>query len=221
MSQAQVMSSGARPNGVNGGAGGQPSRLDRWMGAAEAPQRKFIPLTPEMVMKLTAQQLLEITTNNLSILGEQYNAEFLADLPNGHRLVTPKQFKPQVLQSAPYMGACKIGEVMLAKKDGKILTHQMFMANFIGQINTADPSKLYIPTKKEVSNTPKMFFGLNVVVDAVLQNPLGFQRTLGKDGVSFQTTDKEEAMYLVNAAATGRSVEAVRAQMAPRMAAAR
>ncbi len=208
MSQTMVMSSGQRQMGVpQAVAAAGPSRLERWGVVESDSTPKIVQITPQMLQTMSPQEIARIAMSNIAIWGGQENDFFTKLLPANHMLRKPKKFDPQILQKAPYLGSCKIGEVLVEKKnDGSMVTQQMFMANFIADIDTSGKGDLFNLQSKDIGNGPKMFYSLNLVLDPS-GKPIGFDRGKGKGGVSFQTLNKADAAWHIAAAATGMTVE--------------
>jgi hypothetical protein len=216
MSQTLVMSAGQRQAGVLPLQMASTSRLDRWTGAENATVAKLVKITPQMLQQMSPEEIARIAMSNIAILGGQDAELFHSKLPVGHKLLAPKSFKPQLLKQAPYLGSCKIGEVVLAENNGKRLINQMFVANFLADIDTgSQDGNLYKLHNKNISDSTQMYFGMNVVVDRS-GNPLGFDRSRGKAGVSFQTENRAEALWQIAAASTGMTVEQLREKMGKR-----
>jgi hypothetical protein len=212
MSQAMVMSSGQRQAGVPQQT--RVSRLDRWTGKVDETG-KIVQITPQMLATLSPQEIMKLAMNNIAIWGQEGYDEFVAQITGAHKLRKPKEFKAQLLPKVPYLGAVKLGEVILAEKDGKFLINQIFSSNFVADIDTSGKGDLYNLRSKEPGNAAKMFYGMHVVVDR-LGNPLGFERSRGKNGVSFQTTSRAEAAVQIESAATGQNVDMLRERFTAR-----
>ena len=194
---------------------GDVSRLDRWIGLDDAAAPRFVPLSEEKIRQMKPEDILKLTMNNLALMGQSEIDLILNLLPENHQLRRPKQFKPMTLRNLPHLGACKVGEVIVSKADGKYLVNQIYLANFEAGIDTSGRGDLFREVSREVSNKPRMYYGLNVVVDRMGQ-AIGFDRSAGKGGIAFQTTDKAEAVWHIAAASTHQSVEALRASRGAR-----
>lgn len=194
---------------------GDVTRLDRWLGIPEEVPARFVPLTPDMLKTMKPEDILKLTMNNLALMGQSEIDMILKLLPEQHSLRRPKAFRPMPLRKLPYLGACKIGEVIVREHNGKYLVNQIYMANFEADLDTSGQGDLFLGISKEVSNKPRMYYGLNVVVDRMGQ-ALGFDRTTGDGGVAFQTRDKAEAVWQIAAASTHQTVEQLRAKRAPK-----
>ena len=194
---------------------GDVARLDRWLGISEEAPPRFVPITPDMVKTMKPEDILKLTMNNLALMGQSEVDMILKLLPDNHSLRRPKTFKPMPIRKLPYLGACKMGEVIVKEQGGKYLVNQIYMANFEADIDTSGERDLFTGITREVSNKPRMFYGLNVVVDRMGQ-ALGFDRNAGDGGLAFQTTDKAEAVWHIAAASTHQTVEQLRARQAGR-----
>lgn len=214
MLQTMVTNSGQRPGAgmpPQASGGQSASRLDRWLGSDDGDSR-IIEITPEMLASKTPQEIAKIAMRNLAIFGSQQHAFFKSKLPSEHKLITPKEFTPVLLPKSSYLGRCKVGEVLLARSGDKALVHQMFTANFLADINTSGKGDLFNLHNKNIGNTPKMFFGMNVIIDR--NGPIGFDLSRGKNGITFQTENQTEAAWEIAAAATGQTVEQLREKLA-------
>ncbi len=187
------------------------SRLDRWLGEQENGPR-FISLTPDLLKRMKAEEILKITMSNLAILGSEEARQIVSLLPKAHKLRVPKAMKPRALPTMPYLGACKIGEVIRGQDGDRFHVTQMFMSNFVSEISPAPNGDIFRNVKKEIGNTTKMFYALDLICDNT-GRALGFDRSTGKNGLSFQTQNKADAVWEIAAAATGQTVEALRAKL--------
>jgi hypothetical protein len=215
MSQTMVMSSGQRQAGVpQHMAPSGTSRLERWLGNP-TESGKIVQITPQMIQSMSPQELMKIARNNIAIWGQEGYDEFVSQITGSHMLRKPKAFTPLLLPKVPYLGSVKLGEVILAKKDGKYLLNQIFTSNFVADIDTSGKGDLFNLHDKGPGNSAKMFYGMHVVVDRQ-GNPLGFDRSRGKNGVSFQTTKRAEAAVQIESAATGLNIDMLRERFAAR-----
>lgn len=194
---------------------GDVTRLDRWLGITEEAPARFVPITPELLKTMKPEDILKLTMSNLALMGQSEIDLILKLLPESHSLRRPKTFRPMPLRKMPYLGSCKVGEVIVREHNGKYLVNQIYMANFEADLDTSGQGDLFHGITREVCNKPRMYYGLNVVVDRVGQ-ALGFDRTAGNDGIAFQTNDKAEAVWQIAAASTHQTVEQLRAKRAPR-----
>ncbi|CAN7628934.1 hypothetical protein [Rhizobium sp. LjRoot258] len=87
---------------------------------------------------------------------------------------------------------------------------QMFIANFDGDLDTADGANFYKPASRDFG---QMFYGVHILVDR-FGNPLGFDRGRGENGVAFKTKDVTKALYSIASASTGLSIEALQKRAA-------
>jgi len=188
------------------------AKYTRWFhGEAGEPEpmatsaKKFRRLAADMVLS----EVIAVTKENLSILGDDANHLFASSLPTGHRM--RKAIRASILQSVPHLGACKFGEVVTEHGPNAIAVTQMFIANFDGEINTsAGGTDLYKPRSQDFD---QMFFGLHVLLDRN-GNFLGFNHRLGENGLAFQTKNISTALYNVASTTTGLSLEALRKRAA-------
>lgn len=187
------------------------TRLDRWVGLDDGSPLRFVELTQDMLKILKPEEIHKLTVGNLTIMGQSEIGQISKLLPANNKLRPPKALRPSTLKGLPYLGSCKIGEVLLREQAGQFVVNQIFMSNFEAEIDTGAEDDLFVGVSKEVSNRPRMFYGLNVIVDRVGQ-AVGFDVNSGRKGLSFQTRDKAEAIWHIAAAATNQSVEALRAK---------
>jgi hypothetical protein len=219
--QAQAMNSTMRaavpPSAIQGG---QPSRLDRWLGEPGVASQ-FVTITEEMLRKLTPEQLFAITQKNLPILGAQARDLFVSKLPEAHKLQVPDRLGGTPLKKAPHLGSCKIGHVVLGRDGDRVHLNEIFMSTFDADIDLTDGSGDYFKLKdKQVSNDPRMIYGVHTIcrVETVAGKsrltPVTFNTKAGDRGVAFSTSNKVEAFYNIVAASTGRSIDEVKAMAA-------
>ena len=187
------------------------TRLDRWVGLDDGSPMRFVELTQDMLKILKPEEIHKLTVANLTIMGQSEIGQITKVLPSNSKLRQPKALRPSTLKGLPYLGSCKIGEVLLREQGGQFVVNQIFMSNFEAEIDTGAEEDLFVGVSKEVSNRPRMFYGLNVIVDRVGQ-PVGFDLNSGRKGLVFQTRDKAEAIWHIAAAATNQSIEALRAK---------
>lgn len=212
--QAQVMNNANRIAANVAGQGQANSRLDRWLGEAAPGGPKLITLTEEMLRKLTVEQMLEITRNNLPILGKQAHSLFVPKLPEGHKLMTPKEFRPLPSRQAPYLGACKIGQVVVGRDGDRFHVNEVFMSTFDADIDLSGKNgDLYVLKDKNVSTEARMFYGINTIWNSK-GDMLGFDMQRGDKGVAFQTNNQREALFEIAAASTGVTVEELKQRLA-------
>jgi hypothetical protein len=231
MMQAQVMNNANRSPAMMAAAaqqGGGSSRLDRWLGDnTPLSASKLIMLTEEMLRKLSPEEILKITAQNLPIIGAQARDMFLSKLPEGNKLQSPEKLQGTPLRSAPYLGSCKIGHVVVGRDGDRVHLNEIFMSTFDADIDlTGKSGEIFKLKDKKISHEPRMIYGVNTIckVETIAGKsrlaPLGFNFQQGDRGVSFKTSNKVEAFYEIVAASTGRSIEELRAA-AVRNAAAR
>lgn len=174
--------------------------------------KKFRRLAADMALA----EIIAVTKENLSILGDDANHLFASSLPTGHRM--RKAIRASILPSVPHLGACKFGEVVTEHGPNAIAVTQLFIANFDGEINTAaGGTNLYKPRSQDFD---QMFFGLHVLLDRN-GNFLGFNQRLGENGLAFQTKNISTALYNVASTSTGLSLQALQERAAINRSAAR
>jgi len=184
------------------------ARYARWFhGETAEPEpmatsaKKFRRLAADMAVA----EIIAVTKENLSILGDDANQLFASSLPTGHRM--RKAIRATVLPSVPHLGSCKFGEVITDRGTDAIAVTQMFIANFDGEINTAAGGPdIYKPRSQDFD---QMFFGLHVILDRN-GNFLGFNKRLGEGGLAFQTKSISTALYNVASASTGLSLQTLK-----------
>ncbi|MBO9098952.1 MULTISPECIES: hypothetical protein [Rhizobium] len=169
---------------------------------SETSRARFRKILPTM----DAIEVASATRENLSILGNDAHDLFSDRLPANNRM--RKANRSSVLPSIPYLGSCKFGEVVVGQSSASYSVLQLFIANFDGEFDTSAGASFYKPNSREFD---QMFFGVHVVVDRD-GNPLGFDRKRGVDGIAFKTKDLNKALYNVAAAATGLSMEQLKAR---------
>ncbi|TLX16331.1 hypothetical protein [Rhizobium sp. MHM7A] len=230
--QAQVMNNANRSPAMMAAAAqqsGGSSRLDRWLGDSAPSAAKLIMLTEEMLRKLSPEEILKITAQNLPIIGAQARDMFISKLPEGNKLQSPQKLQGTPLRSAPYLGSCKIGHVVLGRDGDRVHLNEIFMSTFDADIDLTGKTKtgeIFSLKDRKISHEPRMIYGINTIckVETIGGQsrlaPLGFNLQQGDRGVSFQTNNKVEAFYEIVAASTGRSIEELKAAAA-RNAAAR
>lgn len=235
MMQAQVMNNANRgPMMMANQQGAGQTRLDRWLGGeapSPAPQPvqsssapKLIQITEEMLSKLKPEQILQITMNNLPIIGHQIQKEFVSKLPAGHSLKSPQSFNPMPIKSAPYLGSCKIGHVIQGREGDRVYAKEFFMSTFDADIDLSGKTgELYLLKDRKISNQARMVYGINTISRIETDGQgrsrmktMAFNVSEGDRGVVFKTNSKEEALYELAAASLGLTVEEFRARMAPR-----
>lgn len=161
-------------------------------------------LRPIDIARMAAAEIGTITLSNLGILGDENFNMFAGKLPSNHKM--KKHLHPSLITKdiAPWLGSCKLGEVWGGRnKDGLNQVQQFFIGNFDAEINTSGKGGVYQIRNKDFS---QVFYSLHMLID---DNKAfrGFDRSLGSDGVAFQTGDMREAHYGIASAALGMTVE--------------
>lgn len=227
--QAQAMNNANRSPAIMAAAaqGGGSSRLDRWLGQSSPAPAKLTVLTEEMMRKLSPEQILQITKQNLPIIAAQARDLFISKLPEEHKLRSPETLQGTPLRSAPHLGSCKIGHVILARDGDRVHLNEIFMSTFDADIDlTGKSGEIFQLKDRKISHDARMIYGVNTIckVETIAGKsrlaPLGFNLQHGERGVNFKTNNKVEAFYEIVSASTGRSIEELKAAAA-RNAAAR
>jgi hypothetical protein len=226
--QAQVMNNANRSPAMMAAAitrGGSSSRLDRWMGESSPAAGKIITITEEMLRQLTPEQILNITMQNLPLIGAKARDMFVSKLPEGNKLQAMKELKGTALRSAPHLGSCKIGHVVLGRDGDRVHLNEIFMSTFDADIDLTGKTKtgeIFALKDRKTSTEPRMIYGINTIcrVETIAGRtrlaPLGFDLQKGERGVSFKTNNNLEAFYEIVSASTGRSIEELKAAAARR-----
>lgn len=232
MMQAQVMNNANRSPAMMAAAaqqGGGATRLDRWLGETGPAVGQIITLTEEQLRKMTPEQILKVTMQNLPLIGAKASDMFLTKLPEGNKLKSPKVLTGNALRSAPWLGSCKIGHVVLGQDGDRVHLKEIFVSTFDADIDLTGKTKtgeIFSLRDRKISTEPRMIYGINSIckVETIAGQsrlaPLGFNLREGDRGVAFQTNNKLEAFYEIVSASTGRSIEELKAAAA-RNAAAR
>jgi len=160
-------------------------------------KRSFRPILPTMAHGA----IMEATQHNMGLLGGDTHALIASKMPANSKM--RKAIKATVLQSIPYFGACKFGEILTAQEDGVSSVLQLFIANFDTDLDTTTPGGFYRPKSRHFDQT---FFGVSVLVDSH-GKPLGFDTERGDKGIAFKTRNLTQACYAVAQASTGFSME--------------
>jgi len=187
------------------------AKYSRWFNGEDATpepmatsSRKFRKITANMAVS----EVAAATKENLSILGDDASDLFRSKLPAGHKM--RRTVRPSLLHGIPYLGTCKFGEVVTERGQDKYAVTQMFIANFDGDLDTADGANFYKPASRDFG---QMFYGVHILVDR-FGNPLGFDRDRGENGIAFKTKDVTKALYSIASASTGLSIEALQKRAA-------
>ncbi len=228
--QAQVMNNANRSPAMmaaNAQQGGS-SRIDRWLGQASPSAGQIITLTEEQLRKMTPEQILKVTMQNLPLIGAKASDMFLSKLPEGNKLKSPKVLTGNALRSAPWLGSCKIGHVVLGQDGDRVHLKEIFVSTFDADIDLTGKTKtgeIFSLRDRKISTEPRMIYGINSIckVETIAGQsrlaPLGFNLREGDRGVAFQTNNKLEAFYEIVSASTGRSIEELKAAAAKNAAA--
>jgi hypothetical protein len=196
-----------------------PTKYSRWFfGEENRPgDQVYKPkLRPIDIGRMAAAEIGSITLSNLGILGDENYVMFASKLPQNHKM--KKALHPALIvkEVAPWLGSCKIGEVRGGKKDGLHQVQQFFIGNFDAEINTSGKGGVYQIKSKDFS---QVFYSLHMLIDD--NNAFrGFDRSMGADGIAFQTDDMREAHFNIASAALGVPVEKLK-EIARQQAAAR
>jgi hypothetical protein len=173
-------------------------------------------LRPIDIGRMAAAEIASITLSNLGILGDENYAMFAGKLPSNHKM--KKHLHASLISKdvAPWLGSCKLGEVWGGRKDGLNQVQQFFIGNFDAEINTSGRGGVYQIKNKDFS---QVFYSLHMLID---DNKAfrGFDRSMGSDGIAFQTGDMREAHYGIASAALGMTMDQLR-ELARRTAAQR
>ncbi|MCJ9751408.1 hypothetical protein MOV61_11840 [Neorhizobium sp. BETTINA12A] len=188
------------------------ARYARWF-SGETGEPEPMATSAKRFRRITADmagaEVIAVTKENLSILGDDASGLFTSKLPTGHRM--RKAIRSSVLPSVPHLGTCKFGEIVTGRSQDAFAVTQIFIANFDGDIDTtARGGNLYKPKSRDFD---QMFFGLHIILDHD-GNFLGFNQKLGDEGVAFKTKDITIALYNIASASTGLSMEALQARAA-------
>jgi hypothetical protein len=228
MMQAQAMNNQKRsPVMMAAPAQQGGTRLDRWLGESGPSTTTLITLTEEMLRKLSPEQILKITMQNLPIIGAQARDLFVSRLPGDNKLQSPSTMKPLPLRSAPHLGSCKIGHVIVDREGDRVHLNEIFMSTFDADIDLTGKTKtgeVYQLKDAKISHEPRMIYGINTICRVGLIGgrtslvPVGFDLQQGDMGVSFKTNNKLEAFYEIVSASTGRSIEELKATAARKAA---
>lgn len=165
-------------------------------------KKRFRKIVPTM----DVIEVASATRENLSIMGDDAHDLFSGRLPANNRM--RRAIRSTVLPNIPYLGSCKFGEVVVGQTAENYSVLQLFIANFDGEFDTAAGATFYKPYSRDFD---QMFFGVHLMVDRN-GNALGFDRQRGLDGIAFKTKDLNKALYNVAAAATGLSMEQLKAR---------
>lgn len=188
------------------------ARYTRWF-SGETGEPEPMATAAKKFRKITANmgvsEVIAATKGNLSILGDDASDLFTSKLPAEHRL--RKAIRSSVLPNAPFLGACKFGEIVTGRSSDVLAVTQIFIANFDGDLDTvAGGANLYRPHSREFD---QMFFGLHLLLDRE-GNFLGFNQSQGDKGVAFKTKDIGTALYSIASASTGLSMDVLKARAA-------
>lgn len=170
------------------------------------PQSRYIKITPNMPLAA----LKAATMNNMQALGEDSYRSFIVRMdqmmPN-HRML--RSIKANILSDAPHFGSSRIGKVTLKTdaQTGVVTELQFYIANFDTIIDTSNPAKIHTPKSNKFGRT---FFGAVIDIDAANPDPdlrgkaIGFNKSYGKEGVVFQTTEFNDALMFMTAFSSGK-----------------
>jgi hypothetical protein len=169
--------------------------------------RKFAALEAQAV-----GELAEKTKRNLSSLGNDSYDAFEANMARmvpGHKMA--KSIKATILSpDRAHFGACRIGRLTLEKRvegNTEIVTEmQVYTTNFDTQITTDRGSNMYDPKDNKFGRT---FFAVAIDIDTSTGLAKGFNKKFGKEGVLFQTSELEDALFYLAAKASGKSLDEV------------
>jgi hypothetical protein len=185
------------------------AKYARWFSGEEAHPEPVATSKARFRKILPTMDVLEVasaTRENLSILGDDAHDLFAGRMPSKNRM--RRAIRTAVLPNIPYLGSCKFGEVVIDQTARSYSVLQMFIANFDGELDTSAGASFYNPNSRDFD---QMFFGVHLVVDRN-GNALGFDRQRGIDGIAFKTKDLNKALYSVAGAATGMSMEQLKAR---------
>jgi hypothetical protein len=161
-------------------------------------------LRPIDIARMAAAEIGSITLSNLGILGDENFAMFAGKLPSNHKMKKHLHASLITKEIAPWLGSCKLGEVWGGRdKDGFNQVQQFFIGNFDAEINTSGKGGVYQIKNKDFS---QVFYSLHMLIDDN-KTFRGFDRSMGSDGVAFQTGDMRVAHYGIASAALGMTVE--------------
>jgi hypothetical protein len=190
--------SAQKNNNKIGGGQGISTRLERWLGEDELAALRPINLSQMMIENLPTEEIASITVNNLCIYGKRELEAFLKHLPPDHRLEPPHKLAPKVLTKLPWFGMCRIGNIPLSEKRGRLLVNQIYIANFESDIDFSPAAKeafkFTAQQRKVVAPGAKMIFGVNVILDARTEKMLGFHYESGDKSITFKTSSKQDAL---------------------------
>jgi hypothetical protein len=161
-------------------------------------------LRPIDIARMAAAEIGSITLSNLGILGDENFAMFAGKLPSNHKMKKHLHASLITKEIAPWLGSCKLGEVWGGRnRDGLNQVQQFFIGNFDAEINTSGKGGIYQIKNKDFS---QVFYSLHMLID---DNKAfrGFDRSMGTDGIAFQTGDMRVAHYGIASAALGMTVE--------------
>lgn len=170
-------------------------------------QRKFAALEAQAIKELS-----ETTKRNLNSLGNDSYDAFeakMAKMVPGHKMA--KSIKASILSpDKAHFGACRIGRVTLGKRvedNTEIVTEmQVYTTNFDTEITTERGSNMYNPKGNSFGRT---FFAVAIDIDTSTGLAKGFNKSLGKEGVLFQTSELEDALVYMASQASGKSLDEV------------
>ncbi len=172
------------------------TRLDRWLGEDELAALRPINLTNFMVENLPTEEIANITVNNLCIYGKRELDLMLKQLPPDHKLQPPRKLFPKVLTQLPWFGLCRIGMIPLLEENGKMLANQIYIANFVSDIDakSKDMFKFSNEQRSSMSTGARMIFGVNVILDAYTLGQLKRHEASGDFGLTFKATSRADAL---------------------------
>lgn len=185
------------------------AKYARWFSGDDVQPEPLATSKGKFRKILPTMDVLEVasaTKENLSIMGDDAHDLFAGRLPANNKM--RRAIRSTVLPNIPYLGSCKFGEVVIGQTAESYSVLQMFIANFDGEFDTAAGATFYKPYSRDFD---QMFFGVHLIVDRN-GNALGFDRLRGVDGIAFKTKDLNKALYNVAAAATGLSMEQLKAR---------
>lgn len=171
-------------------------------------------LRPIDIARMAAAEIAEATLSNLNILGDDQFDLFASKLPSGHKM--RKEIRPSLISKveAPWLGSCKIGQILGNVQGNTRSVQQFFIGNFDADIDTSGKGSVYKLKSKDFSQT---FFSLHMLLDAEGRFK-GFDQSKGDDGLAFHTSDMREAHFAIASAAMGIPIEQLKLMMQKRAA---
>lgn len=217
--EAQRLAADARRQvaDANAGSAAGATKYSKWFfGEENSDGQKIVKpkLRPIDIANMKAAEIATITLSNLGILGDENFDLFTSKLPGNHKMNKHIHASLIAKDVAPWLGQCKIGEVRGERINGLTRVQQFFLGNFDAEINTSGQGSLYQVKNRDFN---QVFYGLHMLIGD--DNKFkGFDRSMGSDGIAFQTGNMNEAFYAIASAAMGKSIQELR-EMAARAAA--